>query len=231
MTAFTKPRRGVHAVFVHCSASDRPEHDDVGVIRAWHLARGFSDVGYHYFIRKDGEIQPGRPLDREPAAQRGHNTGSIAICLHGLREAAFTPDQFDSLRDLCAAIDECYPLGLRYRGHCEVAAKACPVFDYRAVLGLNENGQLSGPGVTPYITTGTKIHHPRTLRIFDRGDAVRELQRALNRAGAYLMQDGIFGQNTRAAVRTFQSAYGLSVDGIAGPQTWAALVLILVRAA
>jgi peptidoglycan DL-endopeptidase CwlO len=56
------------------------------------------------------------------------------------------------------------------------------------------------------------------LRIGSRGPAVTELQRMLG-IGA----DGIFGRQTRHAVRSFQAAHGLEVDGIVGPITRAAL--------
>jgi cell wall-associated NlpC family hydrolase len=36
--------------------------------------------------------------------------------------------------------------------------------------------------------------------------------------------DGVYGPNTEAAVKAFQSKNGLEVDGIVGPKTWAALV-------
>lgn len=131
--------RTVDTVFIHCSASDKPEHDDVAVIRNWHLARGFYDVGYHWFIKKDGTLQVGRDLELLPAAQKGHNKGSIAICLHGL--SSFTEEQFDTLRGLCAGLGNAFaPAALRYRGHCEVSSKTCPVFDYRRVLGLGKDG-------------------------------------------------------------------------------------------
>lgn len=65
---FAKPRRPVSRVFIHCSASDNPDHDSVAVIRNWHLENGWSDIGYHYFIRKDGVIQEGRPIEQAPAA-------------------------------------------------------------------------------------------------------------------------------------------------------------------
>lgn len=53
----------------------------------------------------------------------------------------------------------------------------------------------------------------------------RELQIALNSLGAdpQLMVDGNIGRFTRTAVRVFQRAAGLDVDGYAGPKTWAAL--------
>jgi hypothetical protein len=35
--AFKAPKRPVSRVFIHCSASDNPDHDKVSVIRDWHL--------------------------------------------------------------------------------------------------------------------------------------------------------------------------------------------------
>jgi len=140
--AFHRPDRKVTRIFIHCSASDIPAHDNIATLRAWHLARGWSDVGYHYFIRKDGTLEDGRPLERTPAAQRGHNTGTLAICLHGLKKDKFTAAQFAALRRLCREIDQAYDGAVTYHGHCEVAAKSCPVFDYREVLGLDKSGRL-----------------------------------------------------------------------------------------
>lgn len=57
------------------------------------------------------------------------------------------------------------------------------------------------------------------------GSSVSALQRALG-----IPADGIYGPQTRRAVRRFQRAHGLAVDGIAGPQTLAALGLSARRA-
>lgn len=51
-----------------------------------------------------------------------------------------------------------------------------------------------------------------------KGDAVKTLQRVL-----CITVDGVFGVQTEAAVRVFQKAHNLAVDGIVGAKTWAAL--------
>ena len=56
-----------------------------------------------------------------------------------------------------------------------------------------------------------------------RGSQVEELQKALNNHGYGLSVDGIFGSATEAAVRDFQKKQGLSVDGIVGTNTWGKL--------
>ncbi len=56
------------------------------------------------------------------------------------------------------------------------------------------------------------------------GNEVRQIQTALKRLGYYNGKvDGIYGSNTEGAVRKFQAAKGLSVDGICGSATLAAL--------
>lgn len=92
---FKKPARPVSRVFVHCSASDNPAHDSAAVIDAWHKKRGWSGISYHFFIRKDGALEMGRSVEKTPAAQGGHNTATIAICLHGLEVDKFTEAQFE----------------------------------------------------------------------------------------------------------------------------------------
>lgn len=57
-----------------------------------------------------------------------------------------------------------------------------------------------------------------------RGEAVEKAQTLLNAKGFDAGKvDGIFGENTEKAVKAFQKAYGLAVDGIVGPDTWASL--------
>jgi peptidoglycan hydrolase-like protein with peptidoglycan-binding domain len=63
-----------------------------------------------------------------------------------------------------------------------------------------------------------------TLQKGSTGDKVKELQTLLNRAGFNCgVVDGDFGEKTDAAVRAFQKAKGLTVDGVVGEQTLSAL--------
>lgn len=145
MTTFIKPQRYVNpdtGTFVHCSASDNPAHDDVAVMDEWHREKGWDGVGYNYFIQRSGNIQIGRDIEKVPAAQKGYNVGSIAICLHGLKENLFSTEQFLALNELCHEIDAVY-IGMRFRGHKEVNDhKTCPVFDYAKVLTLDHHGLM-----------------------------------------------------------------------------------------
>lgn len=123
-------------IVIHCSAT-QPEAD-VGVteIRQWHLKRGFTDVGYHYVIRRDGTVETGRPDRVMGAHARGHNHNSIAICLVGgvdsrLRPVNnFTSSQFRSLKNLVRTLMKEHP-DAAVIGHRDLhgVKKACPSFD------------------------------------------------------------------------------------------------------
>ena len=70
-------------------------------------------------------------------------------------------------------------------------------------------------------TANAGISNPdKNIQKGQSGEAVKELQRSLNTImGAGLKVDGIFGSGTQKAVKEFQSKYGLTADGIAGPKT------------
>lgn len=237
MFRFVKPSRPVRKVFFHCSASDNPDHDNVATMDAWHKARKWSGVGYHLFCRKSGHGEAGRSLEKTPAAQKGHNSGSIAICLHGLAESKFTKAQKNWLIDICCQINDAYDGNVTFHGHNEVAAKACPVIDYKSILKLDANGRL---GVTPSKAKAKWVSLPEgvdqleeaeaadtfnpTLRIGAEGEPVRYLQRELKRLNYHSgLIDGKFGKMTRGAVLAFQADNYLIEDGIVGGATYEAL--------
>lgn len=140
---FEKPKRPVERVFLHCSASemDIDGQTMVDEIRKWHLARGFSNVGYHFLIDKAGQIMNGRSLETSPAAQKGHNTGTIAIMVHGLTD--FPQIMLDACKFLCMEINVAYEGRISFHGHREVSStKTCPVFNYKSLLLLDRFGRM-----------------------------------------------------------------------------------------
>lgn len=223
---FKKPARKVKTVFLHCSASDHPGHDSVAVITRWHIQRGFSGIGYHYFISKNGNIHDGRSLERTPAAQKGHNSGSIAICLHGLKVEKFTKRQYESVKALCKTIDSAYGKKMiRFRGHREVSSKSCPVFDYQKVLGLDGQGKMGGAKNT----SSSALRKPattNTLQLFSAGQKVCSLQKWLTDFGIKTSIDGLFGQGTQKSVMHYQKLVGLQANGIVDSKTMQTMVVV-----
>ena len=213
---FRKPRRKVNRVFIHCSASDLPEHDNIEVIRQWHLARGFDDIGYHFFIHKNGNVSIGRSLERTPAAQRGQNRGTIAICLHGFHIERFTQAQYNTLRNMANYINSIYYERISFHGHEEVAHKSCPILNYRAILKLDRYGSI---GLTPSyhasVAPSVTSSHFVELRYGDRGEAVRKLQQLL-----HIKVTGIYKRQTLAKVKDFKRQHGLYPSGIVTKQVW-----------
>jgi murein L,D-transpeptidase YcbB/YkuD len=68
---------------------------------------------------------------------------------------------------------------------------------------------------------------PALLRRGSGGEAVRDLQQALSALGYPVKADGLFGPATERAVRAFQRDHGLGVDGVAGPDSFAAMARAL----
>lgn len=134
-----KQIREVQYLVVHCSAT--PEDMDIGAqeIKMWHLQRGWLDIGYHYVIRRNGNIEPGR-LESVPGAHaRGYNHISLGICLVGgvesdgkTPEANFTHAQWDALEVMLKQLASDYP-DAEILGHRDLpnVNKACPSFDVR----------------------------------------------------------------------------------------------------
>ena len=137
--------RHIDTIIIHCTAT-RPNwwegksaQQKTDEVRRWHVEdRGWSDIGYHYLIDRDGTVTEGRPLERTGAHAKGHNTGSVGISLFGGHggnvsdqfEDNFTEDQNLAQRALIAKLKADHPI-TKIIGHNEVANKACPTFVVR----------------------------------------------------------------------------------------------------
>lgn len=131
--------RKIDTIIIHCAAT-KPS-TDIGAkeIDNWHRAKGYFGIGYHYVIRRNGEVELGRPLDKAGAHAKGHNETSIGICLvggiddRGNPENNFTPEQWAELAKLVTDLQGRFG-ALKVIGHNEVAAKACPSFNVQKWL-------------------------------------------------------------------------------------------------
>jgi peptidoglycan hydrolase-like protein with peptidoglycan-binding domain len=74
--------------------------------------------------------------------------------------------------------------------------------------------------------TGSLSPWPR-VRQGDNGHPVPTLQDLLRARGQSVVVDGVFGPLTDGAVRDFQQSRGLAVDGVVGPHTWTALIVVV----
>jgi N-acetylmuramoyl-L-alanine amidase len=131
--------RNIKRLIVHASAT--PADMDVGAreIEDWHLQRGWSQIGYHFVIRRSGKIEFGRPLQLMGAHVKGHNGDSIGVCLigAGADEKDFHPVQFESLKALHRYLQFVFP-AITVHGHREFTKlKTCPGFDARKILGVD----------------------------------------------------------------------------------------------
>lgn len=75
--------RKIDLIQIHCSATRYDMDVTADMVDKWHKARGWSGIGYNFFIRLDGTVENGRPVEKAPAGVFGHNATAIAICYAG----------------------------------------------------------------------------------------------------------------------------------------------------
>lgn len=140
-----KTTRPINKLIIHCAATSPKMDVGAEEIRKWHVkGNGWKDIGYHHVIRRNGQIEDGRPVSLIGAHCSGQNTGSIGVCLVGgvddrnRPESNFTPEQWRTLERYVRAFKAEYPKATIH-GHNEFdSGKACPSFD--VLEWLKENG-------------------------------------------------------------------------------------------
>jgi len=127
-------KRKINKIIIHCSATPPDMDIDADRVDEWHKQRGWSGIGYHFFIKRDGQIQTGRPLEKSGAHTKGHNKNSIGICYAGGVDKDMCPEdnrtsaQIASFLLLLRLLKNIYPEAVIH-GHRDFSTKACPSFD------------------------------------------------------------------------------------------------------
>ena len=119
--------REIKLLVIHCSATRCNDPFTVEQLRQCHLQRGFKDIGYHFYITRDGELHHCRPISEPGAHVRG------GLDENGCPADTRTQAQRFALLDLLTILRHQYPEA-QILGHYQLNAsihKACPCFDCR----------------------------------------------------------------------------------------------------
>lgn len=132
----------ITTVTIHAAATYPSMDIGIDWIRNIHVNQnGWSDVGYHWFIQRDGTLEQGRPEHVMGAHVKGYNRGNIGVCMAGgLKEGTrepednFTEAQWKSLNRLMDTLFNKYGQ-IRIMGHNGFPgheSRGCPCFDWKA---------------------------------------------------------------------------------------------------
>ena len=133
--------RVITLLVIHCSAVKPDQTSSAAQIDTWHRKdRHYKfGIGYHYVIRRDGTIEPGRPewMIGAHCHVKGHhyNSHSIGICYEGGLDARGQPDdtrtaaQKATMRQLLEDLHQRYPRAMIV-GHRDLSHdRDCPCFN------------------------------------------------------------------------------------------------------
>ena len=127
--------RIITLLIIHCSAVMPFQTSSVEQINEWHLAKGWTNgCGYHYVVRRSGEIEVGRPEEMVGAHCLNHNRHSLGICYEGGLDEngkaadTRTPEQKEAMLYLLKELKKKYPKAIIV-SHSIFSNKSCPCFD------------------------------------------------------------------------------------------------------
>ena len=128
--------RVITLIVIHCSAVKPDQQSSAAQIDSWHRQRGYHlGIGYHYVIRRNGDIEPGRPEWMVGAHCLNHNKYSIGVCYEGGLDARGQPadtrtaEQKSAMRNLLEDLHKRHPRAVIV-GHRDLSHdRDCPCFD------------------------------------------------------------------------------------------------------
>ena len=132
----------VRFLVLHCSATRRNQDYSVEQLHRDHKSRGFYDIGYHFYIRKDGTMTQHRFLLEVGAHARPYNRCSIGICYEGGLDEQGKPCntlnslQFERIKELLVVLKRLFPKA-EIVGHRDLpgtSPKECPCFEAKEVF-------------------------------------------------------------------------------------------------
>lgn len=155
---FREPDRKINEVIVHWTGN-YIDQGNIGAedIHRWHLERGWNGIGYHYVIKRNGNLQRGRPINKIGTHTKNRNQSTVGIsfvggynCTSGTKNPdrfmsaeSFTPAQWKTFGTFIEAFYQVYPGG-EVRGHTDIdTQRTDPGFDCESYV-LNKFGKKNG---------------------------------------------------------------------------------------
>ena len=135
--------RDINRIIIHSTATPEGRHTTLADVTRWHLARGWSSIGYHYLIYLDGTIASGRGINIPGAHTFGHNKDSIGCAyvggtdIDGLSKDTMNKAQYRSMAKLISSIRTLFGKEVTIHGHREFSNKRCPGFDVKKKFNQN----------------------------------------------------------------------------------------------
>ncbi len=116
-------RNDTKYIILHHRAGD----GDAESIHRTHLGNGWTGIGYHFYVRKSGEVFKGRPIGSVGAHTTGKNAVSIGVCFEGNfeKETEMSSRQLQSGRELIEYLRTLYPEAKVHK-HRDFQQTACP---------------------------------------------------------------------------------------------------------
>lgn len=222
-------------------------------IHQWHLNNNWSGIGYHFIVRKDGQIYRGRPEDVVGAHATNYNSKSIGICFEGdYMVQTMSKAQLEAGKELVAYLKNKYKI-TQVKGHRDLMATSCPgknfPFDEIANSSKISESVVTGNKAENLVLSFQKAALADGVKLPKYGadgDYGQETKSAMQKCVVKkrltyqyknctkLVQrllgftgddiDGKCGAQTSAAIKEFQKKNGLDADGAVGPNTWKVLL-------
>lgn len=200
-------------------------------IHQWHLNNGWEGAGYHFLVRKDGNVYRLRPEEYIGAHAQGSNYNSIGICAEGNFENETMPEaQKNSLIELVSYLKGKYGIS-KVLKHSDVNNTACPGKNYPfneiANGKVEERHEVSGiiADIQSKLNSkyGYNIAVDNIYGVDTHKHMVMALQTEFNKQlGSKLVIDGIFGSATKRACPVLK-------NGMSGNITWLVQSMLLIK--
>lgn len=128
---------------------------DAITIHRWHQSNGWSGIGYHFLVRKNGTIERGRPEDTIGAHCLNNNSDSIGICFEGnFDKEIMSETQLKTGQELLSYLYKKYNLTKSnvYR-HRDLMATDCPGKNFpfdKVIAGVTTTNNITKDKKTKY---------------------------------------------------------------------------------